>query len=343
MDSFFASIELRDKPELKHKPVAVGGKPNERGVLTTCNYNARAYGVHSAMPSKKALEICKDLIILPTNIEKYKEVSKNIFKIFNCYTKIVEPVSIDEAYLDVTDSRYCNGNPELMSKEIRLCIENDFKITASAGISTNKLLAKICSDWKKPNNQFTITHNHIEGFISNVSIKKIPGIGKVNYNKCKNLGIELCKDAYKLSQEKLHEVFGSYGLKLFNLVRGIDDRPVETSKVRKSISVEDTFLNDIKDPTLCIDKIKILFKKLNARCENLNISSNSAKEVFIKIKFNNFETITRQSQCVSLNIDDYIHLFNNNYSSDMRPIRLLGIGFNISNNVKTDSQYDLFV
>ncbi len=343
MDSFFASIEIRDKPELKDKPVAVGGKPNERGVLTTCNYIARKYGLHSAMPSKKAKEICKDLVIIPTDIDKYKKISTNIFKIFHCYTKIVEPISIDEAYLDVTESEYCNGDPELMSRQIRECIEHDFSITASAGISVNKLIAKICSDWKKPNNQFTIKDYQVDDFISGVDIKKIPGIGKVNYIKCKKLGIENCNDAQEISKDVLYNEFGSYGLKLYDLVRGNDDRLVQTTRIRKSISVEDTFLNDTRDIKVCIHKLKELYEKLKKRCKALKIQSTSAKEVFIKIKFSNFESITRQSQCKSVTINDYIKLFNTNYNTDMKPIRLLGIGFNISKNAKSDSQYDLFV
>ena len=189
MDSFFASIEIRDNPNLQNKPVAVGGKANERGVLTTCNYLARKYGLHSAMSSKTAIQLCKDLIILPVDITKYRKISKEIFKIFKCYSRKIEPVSIDEAFLDVSESGYCQGDPEEMAKQIRSCIKADFGITASAGISSNKLIAKICSDWKKPDNQFSICDDEIQNFIKTVSLKSIPGIGKVNFKKCKNLNM----------------------------------------------------------------------------------------------------------------------------------------------------------
>ena len=262
MDSFFASLEIRDKPELKNKPVAVGGKAHERGVLTTCNYIAREYGIHSAMSSKKAMSLCKNLIILPVDIEKYKTISKEIFKVFKCYSKKIEPISIDEAYIDVTDSDYCNSNPEEMANQIRSCIWKDFKITASAGISCNKLIAKICSDWKKPNNQYCLSDDQIPDFIKNVRLDKIPGIGRVNFEKCRNLNMEYCKDMYIYSTDELEQIFGSFGANLYNLIRGIDQRDVNINRIRKSISVEDTFLEDIKNVESCIPKIDFLYKKL---------------------------------------------------------------------------------
>ncbi len=342
MDSFFASVEIRDNPSLINKPVAVGGKPNQRGVLTTCNYIARRFGLHSAMPSRRALELCKDLIILPVNINKYKNESKDIFKVFKCYSKKIEPVSIDEAYIDVTDSDYCNGNPEVMAYQIRSCIYKDFKLTASAGISCNKLIAKICSDWKKPNNQYCINDNEIANFIMNVRLNNIPGIGKVNFKKCQMLQMEYCKDMYSKSKEELIKIFGSYGNSLHNLIRGIDKRDVEVNKIRKSVSVEDTFLSDIKNVESCEYKIILLYKKLMDRCKVLNISKESVKEIFIKIKFNNFETITRQSKCDYLRIDEYINLLKFNIKKVIKPIRLLGIGFTLKQNTPDSPQYDIF-
>ena len=255
MDSFFASIEVRDNPNLQNKPVAVGGKANERGVLTTCNYLARKYGLHSAMSSKTATQLCKELIILPVDITKYRKISKEIFKIFKCYSRKIEPVSIDEAFLDVSESGYCQGDPEEMAKQIRSCIKADFGITASAGISSNKLIAKICSDWKKPDNQFSICDDEIQNFIKTVSLKSIPGIGKVNFKKCKTLNMTSCSDMQKISKDELIRIFGSYGYTLFNLVRGIDNREIETNRTRKSISVEDTFLHDLNDTTLCVQQM----------------------------------------------------------------------------------------
>ena len=341
MDSFFASLEIKDKPHLTNKPVAVGGKASQRGVLTTCNYVARKYGIHAAMPTKKALELCNDLVVLPVDIEKYRKVSRDIFKIFKCYSKKVEPVSIDEAYLDVTASNYCRGDPEEMAKEIRQCIHQDFGITASAGISSNKLIAKICSNWRKPNGQFSIDDSEIATFIKNVNLKNIPGIGKVNFKKCTSLRMETCKDMYRLSRDELINIFGSYGKTLFDLIRGIDNREIETNKIRKSISVEDTFIDDLVDINSCQNHIKILYKKLINRCKASSIRSSDVKEIFIKIKFNNFETITRQKRCSNINLNQFYDLFDKNIIEMRKPIRLLGTGFNLK--IQGDSpQYDIF-
>ena len=342
MDSFFASIEIRDRPSLLNKPVAVAGKASERGVLTTCNYIARKYGLHSAMPTKKAIQLCKDLIVLPVNIEKYKKESKEIFKIFRCYSKKIEPVSIDEAYLDVTDSDYCSGNPEIMASQIRSCIKKDFGITASAGISINKLISKICSDWKKPDNQFSICDSEVSEFIKDVSLKMIPGIGKVNFQKCKDLNMETCKDMYSLSDDDLRNFFGSYGNNLYKLIRGKDNREIEIDRVRKSISVEDTFIKDIKSIEECKKNILVLYEKLIKRCDNLEVSIESVKEIFIKIKFNNFETITRQVKCDNFNLNLYLKLFESNINDMTKPIRLLGVGFTLKQNNQDIVQYDIF-
>ena len=342
MDSFFASVEIRDNPSLHNKPVAVGGKASERGVLTTCNYIARKYGLHSAMPTKIAVQLCKDLVIIPVNIEKYKKESKEIFKIFKCYSKKIEPVSVDEAYIDVTDSDYCSGNPEIMASQIRSCIKKDFGITASAGISINKLISKICSDWKKPNNQFSVCDYEVNSFIKNVNLKRIPGIGKVNFEKCKNLNLESCKDMQSYQRSDLTDLFGSYGYNLYNLIRGIDHREVETDRVRKSISVEDTFIRDIHSIDKCKTNMSMLYRKLISRCNNLKIPTNQVKEIFIKIKFNNFETITRQIKCNDLNLNVYIKLFDSNISEITKPIRLLGLGFTLKQDNDDTVQYDIF-
>ena len=342
MDSFFASIEVRDRPSLKNKPVAVGGQANERGVLTTCNYIARQFGIHSAMPTIKAVRLCKDLIVIPVDIEKYKKESLEIFKIFKCYSKLIEPVSIDEAYLDVTESNYCAGDPEMMASQIRACIKKDFGLTASAGISINKLISKICSDWRKPNNQFSINDNEVNDFIKDVNLKMIPGIGKVNFKKCSNLKMKYCKDMYSYSKDDLINIFGSYGITLFNLIRGIDNRDVQMNKIRKSISVEDTFVEDIKTIKKCKINIAELYLKLISRCNNLGISKELVKEIFIKIKFNNFETITRQIKCTKLNLERYIELFDHNIIEISRPIRLIGLGFTLKQGNDDVVQYDIF-
>ena len=211
-----------------------------------------------------------------------------------------------------------------------------------AGISCNKLIAKICSDWKKPNNQYSLSDDQVPNFIKNVKLNKIPGIGKVNFQKCNKLNMQYCKDMYIYTIHELETIFGSFGGNLYYSIRGIDQRDVNTNKVRKSVSVEDTFLEDIKDLDVCIHKIHSLYKKLTYRCENNGISQNLVKEIFIKIKFNDFKSISRQSKCNHIHLKKYLQLFNNNIKNPIKPIRLLGLGFTLKDNKHDTVQYDIF-
>ena len=228
-----------------------------------------------------------------------------------------------------------------MAKQIRLCIKNEFGLTASAGISSNKLIAKICSDWKKPDNQFSVYDHDIPNFIKNVSLRSIPGIGKVNYKKCQNLNMTTCKDMYQITRENLVKLFGSYGNTLFNLIRGVDNREIEIDRVRKSVSVEDTFLQDMKDVNSCLQKISVLHTKLIERCESAKINPDNIREIFIKIKFNDFEVISRQKKSKNYDIREFENLFNLNIEVITRPIRLLGLGVKI-NRHEEPSQFDIF-
>ncbi|MEC7832667.1 MAG: DNA polymerase IV [Pseudomonadota bacterium] len=339
MDCFFAAVEIRDKPKLKYLPVAVAGSENKRGVVTTCNYVARKFGVKSAMPSIIAKQLCPDIIFLPVNFDKYKKVSSGIREIFQCYTKIIEPIALDEAYLDVTNSQYCNGNPEDMARQIRQKIFDDFKLTASAGISSNKFLSKIASDWNKPNGQFAIKDREIESFILQVPIRKIFGIGEKNERKLLSLKIKNCADLQTLDESKLIEMFGKYGSTLFYLCRGIDEREVEPNRISKSLSVEDTFLQDLISLEECIKQMELIFKKLNIRLTQSKDRNRPIKSCFIKIKYNDFKTSTSQTLCNELNFDVYSNLLKKSYREKPRPIRLLGAGIQFSDMKK--SQLDL--
>lgn len=339
MDCFFAAVEIRDKPKLKYLPVAVAGSENKRGVVTTCNYVARKFGVKSAMPSIIAKQLCPDIIFLPVNFDKYKKVSSGIREIFQCYTKIIEPIALDEAYLDVTNSQYCNGNPEDMARQIRQKIFDDFKLTASAGISSNKFLSKIASDWNKPNGQFAIKDREIENFILQVPIRKIFGIGEKNERKLLSLKIKNCADLQTLDESKLIEMFGKYGSTLFYLCRGIDEREVEPNRISKSLSVEDTFLQDLISLEECIKQMELIFKKLNIRLTQSKDRNRPIKSCFIKIKYNDFKTSTSQTLCNELNFDVYSNLLKKSYREKPRPIRLLGAGIQFSDMKK--SQLDL--
>ncbi|MDH3325247.1 MAG: DNA polymerase IV, partial [Gammaproteobacteria bacterium] len=245
MDCFYAAIEIRDDPSLKGKPVAVGGASNSRGVLCTCNYEARKFGIHSAMPSSQAVRQCPDLIIVPVNFEKYQASSKSIHQILNKYTDIIEPLSLDEAFLDVSDSDLHAGSATRIAQSIRDEIYDTEKLVASAGISFNKLLAKIASDWNKPNGQFVITPQMTNEFMTELPVKKLFGVGKVTEEKLKEKNISVCGDIQKYSQTEMIRLFGNYGKHLHLMAHGIDDRPVSMDRIRKSLSVEETFSLDV--------------------------------------------------------------------------------------------------
>jgi DNA polymerase-4 len=200
MDCFYAAVETRDNPDLQGKPVAIGGSANKRGVLSTCNYEARTFGLHSAMLTATALQRCRQLVLLPVNMQKYRQASTQIHQIFHRYTDLIEPLSLDEAYLDVTDNTDCQGSASLLAKQIRSEIEQELRLTASAGIAPNKFLAKIASDWHKPNGQFVIPPEAIEEFMIELSVKKIPGVGKVTAEKLHKLGISTCGQLQNISQ-----------------------------------------------------------------------------------------------------------------------------------------------
>jgi len=332
MDCFYASVELRDKPHLKFKPVAVAGSSQSRGVITTCNYIARKSGIKSAMPSIKAKKLCPNLIFLPVNMEKYKTVSNEIYQVYKCYTKIIEPVSLDEAYLDVTNSKYCNGDPEEMARQIRKKILDDFKITASAGISCNKFLSKVASDWNKPNGQFAVPDSEIDEFVLNIPLKKIPGVGEKTLLILNKNSIKTCEDIQNTKEIDLINMLGKYGTTLHNLCRGIDDRIVEVNKISKSLSVEDTYESDISDIEECIEKLNILYLELISRLNKPQYLNRPIKSCFIKIKYNDFKTTTSQMSCAEVHYEIFEKLLKKNNSSIQKPIRLLGVGVQFNNN-----------
>jgi len=341
MDCFYASVEIKDRPELRTKPVAVAGSSEDRGVITTCNYIAREYGVRSAMPSVKAKKLCPNIIFLPVNMEKYRQVSKEIHKIYRCYTKIIEPVSLDEAYLDVTQSEYCNGNPEVMAKQIRQKIFDDLGITASAGISSNKLLSKIASDWNKPNGQFCIPDDKIKSFILNIPIRKIHGVGKKTEELLKSHKVNTCKDLQKLSIEELSKILGKFGITIYSLCRGIDNREVDSNRVSKSLSVEDTYSVDLRNLEQCNEELKFLFKELSIRLSKEKYKNRTIKTCFLKIKFSDFKSISSQISTENMDLDIFLNLLKKSYSPNNKPIRLLGVGVQFNNNEQSQLNLDI--
>lgn len=324
MDCFFAAVEMRDNPALKNKPVAVGGKPAERGVLSTCNYVARKYGLHSAMPTAHALKLCPKLVLLPVNIAKYKSVSKVIYRIFRQYTPLVEMFSLDEAFLDVSNCPYCKGSATLIAQTIKNRIKKELNLPSSAGVAPNKFLAKVASGWNKPDGLFVITPNQIDDFVKQLPITEIFGVGKVTAKKLHDIQIQTCADLQKLSLAQLTDQFGKSGMRFYYLCRGIDDRPVEPESVRKSLSVEETFPRDLKTLDECLTTLPSLIQNLRKRL--LQISNPPIHKQFMKIKFCDFKVTTAEVVTNNFSEQIFFDLFKEGFNRHNKPIRLLGVG-----------------
>ena len=322
-DCFYAAIEMRDDPALRGLPVAVGGDENRRGVISTCNYEARRFGVHSAMASSTARRLCRDLIIIPPNFEKYREASQQIQHIYEDYTNLIEPLSLDEAFLDVTDSTAHNGSGQLIAREIRNRVRTEIGITLSAGIAPNKFLAKIASDWNKPDGQFVITPVQVAEFMLTLPVGKIHGVGKVTAKKMQLMGIDTCADLQRYSKPELLEMFGSFGDRLFALCRGEDDRKIERRDIPKSISVEETYASDLTSVEQCLAALPALFAELQLRYAD---HSSAIHKLFVKLKFSNFVSTTVETVCAEPTIEGYQTLCRTGFERGALPVRLLGVG-----------------
>ena len=289
MDAFYASVEQMDNPELKGKPIAVGG--NEiRGVVSAASYEARKYGIRSAISGIKAKKLCPNLIFVKPRFERYAEISKKIRKIFYEYTDLVEPLSLDEAYLDVTQNKKGNPSATILAQEIRNRIFQEVGITASAGISINKFVAKVASDYNKPNGQKTVNPDEVETFLENLDIKKFYGIGKVTAQKMYQLGIFTGKDLKSKSATFLEENFSKSGLSYYYIVRGIHNSEVKPNRITKSVAAEHTFIENLTSEVFMEKKLHRIAAELENRLKKHNISG---KTVTLKIKYSNFTTQTR--------------------------------------------------
>ncbi len=295
MDAFYASVEQRDNPDLRGKPIAVGGSPEGRGVVMTASYEARKFGVRSAMPSKKAAQLCADLIFIKPRFDVYKEVSHNIRGIFNRYTDIIEPLSLDEAYLDVTEDKQNIGSAITIAENIRSAIKEELHLTASAGISINKFVAKIASGMKKPDGLTFIGPSKIAEFMDLLEIENFYGVGRVTADKMKGLGIFTGADLKKLSEQELVNNFGKVGRFFYQIVRGIDDRPVEPFRETQSVGAEDTFPEDLfeeEELNTQLNRISIIV------ADRLNKHNLKGRTVTLKIKYSNFKLITRSKSFI---------------------------------------------
>lgn len=323
MDCFFAAVEIRDNPELHNQPVAVGGAPERRGVVCTCNYEARKYGITSAMPIWKALQQYPDLIVLPVNITKYKAVSKSIHHIFKQYTDHIEPLSLDEAFLDVSHNTLFNGSATLLAEAIRKKILQQENLTASAGISFNKFLAKIASAWNKPNGQYTIRPEDRDAFMATLPVEKIYGVGKVTALKLHQLGMHTCRDLQAYSIEQLVTTLGKSRSKLYFLSRGMDHRRVRTTRIPKSISVQETYAQDLITPAAYAEAIQKLHVKLIVRVQN---QTSPIRGIFIKLRFADFTHMSKERKTSLINISQWHALLQGMINQTALPIRSISMG-----------------
>jgi DNA polymerase-4 len=335
MDCFYAAIEVRDDPSLRGKPVAVGGR--RRGVLTTANYEARKFGCHSAMPTFQALELCPQLIIRPTRFEVYSGESRKVREIFRRFSELVEPLSLDEAYLDVSQR---DETGAALALRIRSLIEEETGLTASAGIAPNKLLAKIASDWNKPNGQFEVATGEIEEFLEHLPVKRLFGVGRKMEEKLTALEVRTCGDLQRLSKMELAERFGKWGVELYDLSRGIDERVVRPNRIRKSVSSETTLRENIAEFSPLVGIMEGLRKGV-AESVAAKHSDRVVKSLVVKLKFADFTQTTAERGAVratnALTVDEildseaYRELLAETWSrGNGKAVRLIGVGVRFS-------------
>jgi DNA polymerase-4 len=327
MDCFYAAVEEKYNPKLKGVPMAVGGPPNSRAVICTANYEARKFGVRAAVPSSRAMRLCPQLILVPPNFELYKKESRQVREIFERFTSKIQPLSLDEAYLDVTDSSYFQGSATLIAKEIRKQIQAETGLTASAGIAPNKFLAKIASDWNKPNGQFVIRPQDIDSFVLTLPIEKIWGVGKVTATKMHELNLHTCGDIQKKTLPELVRMFGSSrAAELYHLSRGQDERPVEVHQERKSLSVEETFSRDIDNLKEILEKLPSLYEDWERRM-NRSGGVERIRGVVVKMKYADFKSSTHETTLKHFpTLKDFEQLIIAAWQRRSDPIRLLGVG-----------------
>lgn len=343
MDCFYAAVEMRENPSLRDKPIAVGGSAAQRGVLTTCNYPARKFGLHSAMPTAQALKLCPQLILLPVNMPLYKQVSQQIHQIFRRYTDIIEPLSLDEAYLDVTGQSHHHGSATLMAEYLRQAIFEQTQLTVSAGVSFNKMLAKIASNINKPNGITVITPEIASSFLDALPIETFFGIGKASSQKLKELNVHTGLDLKQLELPTLIDLFGQKrGHFYYQIAHGIDERPVEPERKRKSIGAETTFSTNLTDDTLIFRHI---IKQNQDAFDQLQKRKLTAHTITLKIKYSDFSQLTRSHSLPTCFKDEaqaerwLWRLFMG--IPRQLPIRLVGVTFSNFDSADSD-QLELF-
>jgi len=344
MDAFYAAVEQRDFPQYRNKPIVVGGSPDSRGVVATCSYEARRFGIHSAMPSAHAYRLCPQAVFIKPRFDVYKEASVQIRQIFAGYTDQVEPLSLDEAYLDVSDLDVLQGSATLIAKAIKEKIKQQLELIASAGVSYNKFLAKLASDIDKPDGFYLITPEQGPEFAEKLPISQFHGIGKVTAAKMQSLGIETGKDLRQLSLLVLQQHFGKAAAHYYNICRGIDHRPVNSHRLTKSVGVETTFQQDITSRQEILRHLQELLEKALQRAAEKQLT---AYTLTVKIKYHNFVQITR-SRTLPYTVTKASELLEElikNTDVGESSIRLLGVTLSSLDNKPIDKRFrqtDLF-
>ncbi|KHA60077.1 DNA polymerase IV [Vibrio variabilis] len=336
MDCFYAAVEMRDNPSYRGRPLAVGGHEKQRGVLSTCNYEARKFGIRSAMPTARALQLCPHLLVLPGRMQVYKQVSQHIREIFSRYTSLIEPLSLDEAFLDVTHSQQCRGSATLIAEAIRRDIFEELQLTASAGIAPVKFLAKVASDMNKPNGQYVITPDRVQEEVDKLPLEKIPGVGKVSLEKLHQAGYFVGKDIKESDYRELLLRFGRLGASLWKKSHGIDNREVIVERERKSVGVERTFSENISSYDQCWHVIEErLFPELEKRLIKASPNKAIIKQG-IKLKFADFQLTTIEHIHSELDLDHFKQLLRDILKrQNGREIRLLGLSVMLKPELQT--------
>jgi DNA polymerase-4 len=328
MDAFYASVEQRDNPELRGKPLAVGGSPESRGVVAAASYEARKFGVRSALPMARAVRLCPELLIVPPDFARYRDASQKVMEILHSATPLVEPLSLDEAYLDVTENRW--GEPLAMNvaQRIKDTIRRELQLTASAGVAPNKFLAKIASGWQKPDGLTVIAPERVESFLQKLPVEALWGVGPVTAKKLRAIGIERLVDIRTADRDVLAKAVGSLADWLVELSHGRDSRPVEPNRETKSVSCETTYAQDLTDLREINQQIQLLAEEVAGDLKRKGLR---ARTVTIKVRYNNFSTVTR-SHTTEYFTDSRPDLVNRaqmlleRTEAGARPVRLLGVG-----------------
>lgn len=343
MDAFYPAVEVLDKPELKGKPVIVGGA-KERGVVSSASYEARRFGVHSAQPIATAIRLCPDGVFMPVRMSRYKEVSRQVFEIFHCFTPLVEPLSIDEAFLDLTGAERLMGQTEVIAKKIKETVLKKTGLTVSAGVASSKFVAKIASDIDKPDGLTVVPPDRVREFLDPLPVKKMWGVGRVTQQALARLNVKTFKDLRQIPVEVLEKNFGKHGAAMHLLSMGIDERDVEPEREPKSIGHEQTFMKDILDPDQARKEILSLANRVALRMRREEVRGST---VSLKVKYSDFTQITRAATLPEPT-DDSMEIYSTSCrllkKTDVgkRPVRLLGISLSQLSSLEREKQLSLF-